>query len=1126
MSPTFDPILSSSPPAAKRITTPERSSPALIPDPVTSPRENTFMTQPTQLLPPRESSPPQVLVPATSPTRPSPAAARNNQSLAQNGVFNRMAPPGTYLNVATQNSQRNPVILDSDDEDERVMISDPEDELSRSNIPAAKMTSLSQYTYSPTVSSIPRKRPSDDGSSQEEPFTFKHQKRTPNVPPPTSGVQQVDKARKIESIKNVFPHLTNLQIIDYLQKRHWNVSDAVSYIASLDDPNAPQPSSRVVDLTQSSDDKAIVKGVARTKTNMPPSKFHQQDNKASIAQKYGQVGKQVQNKRRLIKKPQRQETAYSSDTEVAAPQQLQQKQKIVLPRDISDASPEEDEAEETEAEESEVQQSDNGSLLNFFNTCNAKDLADLAISTEEIAELIITARPFRNLDQVALVKEAAVPGNGKGRRGKGPKAVGEKVLNVCEQMWDGLNAIDALVKHCNELGKRVKDRMDRVGLHSNEKEINATEFGTDSGIGTPNASPVKPKHMLQPANMSKEMKMKAHQIVGLNWLNIMHSLNISGILADDMGLGKTCQVISFLSHLLQKAEENDEDMGNHLIIVPGSTLENWLREFERFSPEIKTFPYHGSQAERSDMQEQVEKGEVEFDVVITTYDMAQNKHDQPFLRKLKPRTVIFDEGHMLKNKNSQRYQQLLRINTPWRLLLTGTPLQNNLQELVSILGFIMPDVFRQHEEDLEYIFKHKAKTTDNDKNSVLLSAQRIDRAREMMAPFILRRKKDQVLKDLPKKISRVEYCGMTDNQALVHKDFVEIHEEAIRKRKAGEVGSMRNYLMDRRKAAIHPLLFRYHYTNDWIAKVHKKIPAKGKYRGWSALKFEEEMSWWSDFQIHQVCQEVPALEKHVLTNEWMDSGKVDKLLELLTKYDKEGGRTLVFSQFTKVLDILESVFWTKDIKFCRIDGDTPIAARQDWVDTFTNDESYKVFLLSTRSAGHGINLPCANKVVIFDSSFNPQDDVQAENRAHRIGQTREVEVVRLITKGSIEEQIHALGQSKLAMEDAVTADQGKANKLEDEGIELVEKMLEGEQDSKLALKSEEMKSDEKQEDVKDEDVKKEDVKKEDVKDEDVKKEDVKKEKSKKKDVKKEVKNEDVKDMFMKGMKKAGIKMKA
>ena len=210
--------------------------------------------------------------------------------------------------------------------------------------------------------------------------------------------------------------------------------------------------------------------------------------------------------------------------------------------------------------------------------------------------------------------------------------------------------------------------------------------------------------------------------MGVNWLSLLFERKLSCILADDMGLGKTCQVVAFLAHLLEKGIK-----GPHLVVVPGSTLENWLREFSVFCPKLHVMPYYAGQNERPGIQTQILDNLDTLNVVVTTYTLAKTKDDNKFLRKLKPVVCVYDEGHLLKNSKSAGYEALMRIPSITRLLLTGTPLQNNLRELASLLGFILPSVFREHSEDLEAIFSHKAKTTD-DSHAALLSNQRIARA--------------------------------------------------------------------------------------------------------------------------------------------------------------------------------------------------------------------------------------------------------------------------------------------------------------------------------------------------------------------------------------------------------------
>ncbi|KAL8874609.1 MAG: hypothetical protein Q9174_000072 [Haloplaca sp. 1 TL-2023] len=415
----------------------------------------------------------------------------------------------------------------------------------------------------------------------------------------------------------------------------------------------------------------------------------------------------------------------------------------------------------------------------------------------------------------------------------------------------------------------------------------------------------------------------------------------------------------------------------------------------------------------------------DINVIVTTYGVAKTKDDCRFLRRLPLQVCVYDEGHVLKNRKSAAYEQLTRFKSVFRLLLTGTPLQNNLSELVSLLAFIMPEMFREHSEDFDIIFSQRAKTT-NDSHAALLSAQRIDRARSMMAPFVLRRKKHQVLKHLPQKTRRVEYCELSPTQADLYSSEKARGLQVIVDRAAGKkVGNeTANVMMALRKASIHPLLFRRKYNDVTLKQMARDCLKEEEFKNSEFALCLEDMSVMMDFELQRFCHRYPStmLKYRLRNEEWMDSGKVNKLAELLAKYKGNGDRVLVFSQFVMVMDILEDVMETLNMRFFRLDGQTKIDERQDMIDQFYADKDITVFLLSTKAGGAGINLACANKVVIFDSSFNPQDDIQAENRAHRVGQTREVEVVRLVTRGTIEEQIHALGQTKLALDDRVAGE--------------------------------------------------------------------------------------------------------
>lgn len=365
-----------------------------------------------------------------------------------------------------------------------------------------------------------------------------------------------------------------------------------------------------------------------------------------------------------------------------------------------------------------------------------------------------------------------------------------------------------------------------------------------------------------------------------------------------------------------------------------------------------------------------------------------------------------------------------------RVLLTGTPLQNNLKELAAVLAFILPEIFSDKWEQLEYIFKHRATTSDTD-HAALLSAQRTQRARSMLTPFVLRRKKEQVMQHLPPKTCRVEYCSLTSTQRKIYNGFVSRAAEIKRKRAEGiptDDKGENNPVMQLRKAAIHPMLFRRHFTDD---KLKKMLPILRNLDDFAKQRDDQimgEMQYHSDYVLHGWCLSEAALRKFDTPDlAWMDSGKVSALVKLVNKFKANGDRVLIFSQFVMVLDILEAVLDTSLIKYTRIDGSTAVDLRQTRIDQFRDDEDITAFLLSTGAGGQGINLMYANKVIIFDQSFNPQDDVQAENRAHRVGQTREVEVVRLICKGTIEEAMYTLGQSKLALDYKVSgAEDAKA----------------------------------------------------------------------------------------------------
>ncbi|KAL8714930.1 MAG: hypothetical protein Q9220_001443 [cf. Caloplaca sp. 1 TL-2023] len=871
---------------------------------------------------------------------------------------------------------------------------------------------------------------------------------------------------KVDRMHKIFPAKGIAACKAALLKKRGNFDDAMDYLASSDDTAV------AIDLTLSDTDRSMhkvtsfIKPAAKQKLKAPvksiqskwttPRSFEHRADPASSPPPRAATPKP---RRRLV-----QGRKNGSPTPA------------IIPRESNLAA-----LEDTDPEDSNAR-SDSGigsgsyedeserRLLVYLNECSSDQLVDIAAVTESVASLILSHKPFKSLDVVRRITSDKVPS--KKRNNKRP--IGDKVIDTCLEVWRGYDAVDGLVLKCESIGRPVAEQIKKWGTDvygaANDGELNLIEFDKnsepeaslrDSGIGTPTSVTVSADEdgeglvtaksdtgsvFGQPRLLNDEVTLKDYQIVGVNWLSLLFHQRLSCILADDMGLGKTCQVIAFLAHLFEKGNH-----GPHLIIVPGSTIENWLREFRVFCSKLSVMPYYAGQVERVAIRDQIERNQSNINVIVTTYGVAKAKDDCKFLRRLPLQVCVYDEGHMLKNRKSAAYEQLTRFSCSFRLLLTGTPLQNNLSELVSLLAFIMPQMFREHSEDLDVIFSQKAKTS-SESHAALLSAQRINRARAMMAPFVLRRKKHQVLRHLPKKVRRVEYCDLSPSQAEMYDREKARGLQVVARRAAGEkVGNeTANVMMALRKASIHPLLFRRVYNDQTLKKMARACLAEDDFRQSQFELCLEDMSVMMDFELQRFCERYPtSMSRFRLRNdEWMDSGKVSKLAELLVQFRKSGDRVLVFSQFVMVMDILEDVMETLGMRFFRLDGQTKIEERQDMLDQFHAETDITVFLLSTKAGGAGINLACANKVIIFDSSFNPQDDIQAENRAHRVGQTREVEVVRLVTRGTIEEQIHALGQTKLALDDRVAGDgETAAMAIEDEkqadqqGQRAVEQMM-------------------------------------------------------------------------------------
>eukprot|EP00842_Homolaphlyctis_polyrhiza_P001095 jgi/Hompol1/1987/HPOL_001721-RA len=502
-----------------------------------------------------------------------------------------------------------------------------------------------------------------------------------------------------------------------------------------------------------------------------------------------------------------------------------------------------------------------------------------------------------------------------------------------------------------------------------------------------------------------------------------------------MGLGKTAQVISFIANLFSMGNR-----GPHLIIVPSSTIDNWIREFTNWCPKLRVRTYRGSQSERMEQQEYIQS-DSRINVIVTTYNIATGgKDDRAFLRKIPIASLILDEGHMVKNIESVRYKHLMAIKSPFRLLLTGTPLQNNLLELLALLSFIMPKLFITDRKILERIFQFKTSRIANESE---LNRKRIERAKRIMTPFVLRRRKDQVLYDLPRKQHVIEICKPLEMQrsmlqnVLMQSRSTVLAESinpslptppqssgdegtksvAVAESKAPSKKAFTNVLMDLRKISNHPLLIRSIYTPETLRSMAKLIRKEPEHAKGNLEYIWEDMMVMSDFELHQLCVKYPSIRSFALNDDQiMASSKVHKLKELLPQMKQNGDRVLLFSQFVIMLDILEVVLQQLGIRFLRMDGGTPVVERQNLIDQYSTDPSIDVFLLSTKAGGFGINLTAANVVILYDIDFNPHNDAQAEDRAHRVGQKRDVTVYRLIVDKSVEQHMWNCAQAKLNLD--------------------------------------------------------------------------------------------------------------
>ncbi|XP_013134989.1 PREDICTED: chromodomain-helicase-DNA-binding protein 1 isoform X3 [Papilio polytes] len=470
----------------------------------------------------------------------------------------------------------------------------------------------------------------------------------------------------------------------------------------------------------------------------------------------------------------------------------------------------------------------------------------------------------------------------------------------------------------------------------------------------------------QPEYMGKDKTyvLRDYQMDGLNWLVHSWCKDNSVILADEMGLGKTIQTICFLYYLFK----SQQLYGPFLCVVPLSTMTAWQREFEQWAPDVNVVTYIGDVVSRNIIRQFewsfASSKRLKFNAILTTYEILLK--DRQFLKSYSWACLLVDEAHRLKNDDSLLYKALKEFDTNHRLLVTGTPLQNSLKELWALLHFIMPYKFESWEE---FEKDHEDAATKG-----------YEKLHKQLEPFIIRRQKKDVEKSLPAKVEQILRVEMTSIQKQYYKWILTKNYSALRKGVKGSINTFINIVIELKKCCNHALLTKP-----------------------------------EDFESRASLATTDAVEKLL-----RGSGKLLLLDKLLCRLKETGHRVLIFSQMVRMLDILAEYLQRRHFPFQRLDGSIKGELRKQALDHFNAEGSQDFcFLLSTRAGGLGINLATADTVIIFDSDWNPQNDLQAQARAHRIGQKNQVNIYRLVTARSVEEDIVERAKRKMVLDHLV-----------------------------------------------------------------------------------------------------------
>eukprot|EP00055_Hartaetosiga_balthica_P016500 m.104745 g.104745 ORF g.104745 m.104745 type:complete len:1586 (+) comp9118_c0_seq1:59-4816(+) len=540
----------------------------------------------------------------------------------------------------------------------------------------------------------------------------------------------------------------------------------------------------------------------------------------------------------------------------------------------------------------------------------------------------------------------------------GSDEVMEDVQYLCK--WKGLEYSECTWENSDIISGRYQRLIDDFLLRQSSSTLPCN--------GTRRSS--KPFRVIreQPDWLPPSLSLRDYQMTGVSWLGRSWYDNRSVILADEMGLGKTIQCVSFLSYLFNVHKV----YGPFLVVVPLSTLGAWQDEFTKWAPQLNTIVYGGKKGDREKVREfefRNQRNKLKFNVLLTTYDMV--RFDVEILKPIRWVSLIVDEAHSLKNDEGKLHLCLADLRHDHRVLVTGTPLQNSLRELWALLHFIMPKEFfkwSQFEEDYPGLSEN-----------LFGNHQELATLRANIKPYLLRRVKKDVEKSLPNKIEQILRVGLSKRQKTLYKHIISRNYMELTRERGGERTNLSNIIMELKKCCNHAFLID-----------------------------------------HSICNNPDMSQSENIRNMLKGSGKLLLLDKLLLRLKEKGSRVLIFSQMVIMLEILQVFLQMRGYPFQRLDGNIPNDVRKRSIAHFNAPGSKDFcFILSTRAGGLGVNLASADTVIIYDSDWNPQNDLQAQARAHRIGQKKQVHIYRFVSKSTVEEDILQRAKEKMVLDHLV-----------------------------------------------------------------------------------------------------------